>query len=434
MQQLIKEKEKEVKNVKKVSPEQALAIDAMEQFLKHSKEHYFLLEGFAGTGKTFCITELMARSKSRLLFTAPTNKATKVIRETLREAGYTPECRTIYSALGLMMSNDGEVKELKIPEDPIDLSSYAGIVVDEGSMVSEQLKSFIKIAAEKYNCKFIFLGDSAQLPPVKELISPIFTQIKEKSKLVTIMRYDNAILKLATAIRDKVNHPSPSIKFESDNDGAEGVWALSRADYVNKILAYADMGDFANGTAKVIAWRNVTVNGFNKMIRERIFPQENLPDWVVGDRLILTEPARDLEDNPIAHTDDEGVVTNVTEEFHPTETDIKVWRISVTLDDNRIVRLFALHPRSLATYNDRVEELSVNAKLDRRKWKDFWEFKAKFHSVRHAYAVTAHRAQGSTYETVFVDWHDILVNRNRQESFRCLYVACTRASKNLLLG
>jgi ATP-dependent exoDNAse (exonuclease V) alpha subunit len=67
-------------------------------------------------------------------------------------------------------------------------------------------------------------------------------------------------------------------------------------------------------------------------------------------------------------------------------------------------------------------------------WKKFWAFKESFHSARHAYAITAHRAQGSTYQIAFVDYRDILLNRNRQEAARCLYVATSRPKKELYLA
>jgi hypothetical protein len=50
------------------------------------------------------------------------------------------------------------------------------------------------------------------------------------------------------------------------------------------------------------------------------------------------------------------------------------------------------------------------------------------------YGATVHRAQGSTYETVWVDYQDILKNRNRREAFQCLYVACSRPTTKLLLA
>lgn len=43
----------------------------------------------------------------------------------------------------------------------------------------------------------------------------------------------------------------------------------------------------------------------------------------------------------------------------------------------------------------------------------------------------AHRSQGSTVPTVFVDGPNIMKNRNDREAMRCLYVATSRASEML---
>jgi exodeoxyribonuclease-5 len=93
-----------------------------------------------------------------------------------------------------------------------------------------------------------------------------------------------------------------------------------------------------------------------------------------------------------------------------------------------------LAPESQVAYDRKIEELAQAARINGRKWKAFWDFKESFHSLRHAYAITAHRSQGSTYDTAFVDWQDILTNRSRGEAFRCLYVACTRPKRALVLG
>ena len=106
----------------------------------------------------------------------------------------------------------------------------------------------------------------------------------------------------------------------------------------------------------------------------------------------------------------------------------------MTTDDNRVIVLRVLHDDCKQDHDRKAEELAQAARLDRRKWSSFWDFKEAFHKVRHSYAITAHRAQGSTYEAAFVDWKDILANRNRSEAFRCLYVACTRPRKELYLG
>ena len=136
----------------------------------------------------------------------------------------------------------------------------------------------------------------------------------------------------------------------------------------------------------------------------------------------------------MASTDDEGEVTRVDEEWHAVHGSFKIYRIAITLDDNRPVIARVLHPDSFADYQRKLDDLSAIARSNSRKWRDFWDFKDAFHQLKYAYAITAHRAQGSTYDTAFVYWQDILLNRNRQEAYRCLYVACTRPSRCLILS
>lgn len=415
--------------------EQGTALEAIKDFLAAPEKQFFLLSGYAGTGKTYCIQHLVGLIRGRLIFTAPTNKATKVLRDTLTTDQYKPETRTIYSLLGLRLEANGEVKELTVPEDPLDLTQYRAVIVDEASMINANLFRFIKQTADAQHVKFIFMGDPAQLPPVGESRSPIWNHCHAASELRTVMRYDNQILALATALRGQVDHPAPKFVRKTDNADGEGVWVCGEGEFEQRILDAAGQGRFSQANnAKAIAWRNVTVDAFNRRIRQRIFDNAANTLWLPDDRIILLEPAKDLNDETVATTDDEGRITRVEEEWHPTWREFKVWRVSVTTDDNRVIVLRVLHEDHRQLHDQRAEELAAAARADRRKWNSFWDFKESFHKIRHSYAITAHRAQGSTYEAAFVDWKDILSNRNRSEAFRCLYVACTRPKRELILG
>ena len=92
-----------------LNAEQSAALEAIENWLSGSSS-FFVLSGGAGTGKTFCIRELVNRVKGRFIFTAPTNKATRALRESVTSKEYHPETRTIYSLLGLRLEPNGEVK------------------------------------------------------------------------------------------------------------------------------------------------------------------------------------------------------------------------------------------------------------------------------------------------------------------------------------
>lgn len=416
-----------------LNPEQEAAVAAMLTFLESSDDDFFLLEGPAGTGKTFCVKALINRLKGRLVFTAPTNKATKVLRESVEAPGYKPDCRTIYALLGLKLEANGEVKELAAPEDPIDLSRFAAVIVDEGSMVSLALRPHIQHAAKVQGVKFIFMGDRYQLPPVKEDKSWIW-EIKATARLERVMRHDNQILDLATQLRTKMQSIAPSVSIASANDGDEGVWKFTQVPWITRMLEYAEAGHFSQpNRAKAIAWRNVTVDKLNDLIRRRIFG-DGIPAWVEGDRLIMTAPAKDLEDEPIAATDDEGTVQDVKVCPHPIYGEFMCYAVSVCFDTNEVGTVWLLHEDSRRDFDLEKERRAAAARLDRKLWKTFWSFCDTFHQARYAYAITAHRSQGSTYQTAFVDYGDILRNPRRHEAFQCLYVAVTRPKKKLYLA
>jgi len=412
-----------------LNSDQTKAVAAMRDFLSAPDKPFFLLAGAAGTGKTFCISSLAKVSKLRFAFTAPTNKATKVLREAVTSETFKPLCKTIYSLLGLQLMPNGGVKELKEPDDPVDLTRFDVVVVDEASMVSEVLWKHIQDAAQLHKLKFILMGDDAQLPPVGEKESKIWG-LGAGAVLEEQMRSDSSIVEFATRVRLAQKSFLPRVEMKSEGD----VEVLNKAALTERIRILADSGELANGGAKIIAWRNVTVDNLNIQVRAHLFNSKDM--WLVGDRVILTEPATNLAPDAtvkiLANTDDEGIVTGILRGFHPDFADIPVFFINVTLDDNRLVTLTV--PANPSEVTARANTLAERAKLTRSLWPKFWEFKESFHSLRHAYAITSHRSQGSSYETAVVIVSDILLNRDRLEAFKSLYVATSRPKHKLYLA
>lgn len=414
-----------------LTPEQNLAVQRLIDFIEDPRpsEWFFCFTGYAGTGKTFCMREVVSRcrhSASSFAYTAPTNKAAKVLRQVTGDA-----C-TIYSLLGLRVDKSGELKQVVAGKTP-DLSNIDTIVVDEASMVNRNLFEILKLEAYKTGFKVIFMGDLAQLPPVKEAssLSLIGTL---GANLTRVMRHDNQILTFATRVREQIGSLTPTIAIKSDNDGHQGLWKLSHTDFKRKIYEAAANGEFADGTqAKIIAWRNVRVGEYNQIARAAIFGAVARPGFFLpGDRIVAAGPC-ERGDELILHTDDEAIVESVADCQHPLEPKYKGIELMVRREDDKIVRLLAIHPDSLQTFNNDAEMLAHEARGNPKLWKRFWEHKELFMDIRYAYAITAHRAQGSTYETAFVDASDILYNRNRKEAFQCLYVACTRPTTKLIL-
>jgi len=418
-----------------LNEQQAAAVDAVMSWLTDKEaDPFFLLGGSAGTGKTFTMQEIVRRVRGRVVFTAPTNKATRVLRLTLTREDYRPECKTIYSLLGLTMAANGEVKEIATPEEPVDLSKYTLVVIDEISMAGRQLFDHIQTAAENFGVRFLLLGDPAQLPPVGELESPAWTEVYDQALLTKVMRQDNQILTLATMLREKVKAPMSALRLVNDHDDVEGVFVRGQAMELD-LIRMAESGLLSKPDGgKVIAWRNVTVDRYNQMARRAIFGNEAIMPWLAEDRVIFTGPARDLENQPIAATDDEGTVLRASEGWHPIFAEFKIWSVTISLDEGGVVTARVLHPEHAVAFSAKKEALAAEARKNGRRWKAFWEFQEAFHGLRHAYAITAHRSQGSTYHTALVDWRDILLNKNRAEAMRCLYVAATRPKKVLIFN
>lgn len=415
-----------------LNSDQLLAVGKLIDFIEAPmpESWYFCLTGYAGTGKTFIMREVVARCRSSATtfsYTAPTNKAAKVLKEV------TGDAITIYSLLGLRVDKSGELKTV-VGGKPVDLSDLDVVVVDEASMVNANLFGHLESAANRFSLKVVFMGDLAQLPPVKESASPSLSGFLG-ANLTRVMRHDNQILTFATSVREQINSLTPSIRIANDHDTLQGVWKLDQRSFKMEIFNAAQRGDFADGRfAKIIAWRNVRVAEYNNIARAALYGAEAVPGYYLpGDRVVAAGIC-ERGDEVVMATDDEAIVEAVTECLHPLEPKYHAFELKVRKENNSIGRLLVIHPASKQAFDNDAEQLAHLARGNSKLWKRFWEHKELFHDVRYAYAITAHRSQGSTYNTAFVDYQDILYNRNRKEAFQCLYVASTRPTTKLLLA
>jgi hypothetical protein len=412
--------------------EQMVAIQAITEFATDmfTPSWYFVFTGPAGSGKTACMMEVQSKMNARKLncvFTAPTNKAAKVLR------GVVGKAQTTYTFLNLRVAADGAVKRIAKGKDP-DLSQIDVLVVDESSMVNKELFAYLEEAAKRWNFRVIFMGDSFQLPPVHEAFSKAL-QGKSSASLSTVMRHDNQILTFATEVRRQIDSRKPSIKLRDDNDDEEGIWVLDSDDFKHLIYAAAQEGHFSDGeTAKVIAWRNVQVAFYNNLIRHAIYGEKAQPGYfLLNERITAGEPCS-WGQEPLMHTDEGGVIKGIVEKRHPVYDDFKVFELTVEKDyTKQEVKLLSIHPDSADDLQYFLDDLSTRAKAAPSLWGDFWEAKEWFHDIRYGYAETAHKSQGSTYQDVYVDSADILRNKKQDEAYRCFYVACTRPTTRLIL-
>lgn len=394
-----------------LNSDQEKSLKDIKKWLK-SKLPYYALRGSAGTGKS-TLMSYIADLDYNFHFSAPTNKAAKVLSTAIGLGGV----RTTYSLLGARMSPKEDKMVLTVG-DPPDLGKNPILIVDEAGMVPTVLLDLIMSLG--YRC--LFVGDPAQLNPVGEPISMVWDMTSEhRTTLKKVERFDNQLLKAATNIRACLKKKRWRSPLENDNDGKEGVFVVSRKTFEKKIKSLA-LEDWDN--TKVCAWRNSTVAVYNDMIREALgFVEEYEP----GDRLLLGSPLTDERGSIVAHTDEELVVEEIEDRVissHGAEIPVYAFNVgrAFTLHVAKDPALLQKHKTRLASAASRETNKEARAKA----WGRFWNFSNSFHTVRYGYAMTAHRAQGSTYDHVFVDQSDILANPTKAEAFRSLYVCATR--------
>jgi ATP-dependent exoDNAse (exonuclease V) alpha subunit len=71
--------------------------------------------------------------------------------------------------------------------------------------------------------------------------------------------------------------------------------------------------------------------------------------------------------------------------------------------------------------------------LLKRMWENYYNFLNNFAIVKNAYAISAHKSQGSSYNDSLVILNDIVKNRDIIEKNRILYTAITRPKNKLYL-
>jgi exodeoxyribonuclease-5 len=316
------------------------------------------------------------------------------------------------------MDANGALKQLK-DQGKHSIRGYDIVVLDEGSMVSTKLLEHILEKIDSGTTKLVMIADKSQLPPVEEKISPIWQHFPIDFELTQVMRHCNSILTFVQSIRNNPNpvfvSPGPDVFIEDDDS------------FIEKIEESAHQDLFHTGQAKVIAWRNVTVNFFNQLIREAHSPGL-VDEYVVGDRIVFHEPHfRDSGKLKIAlaHTDQEGMIMQAAVTKHARYL-VRTWKLSIKLDRGATITVYALHKDSKPL----VQEMLSSYATD-KKWSMFWTLKESFAAISHAYAMTTHRSQGSTIPITYIVAGDILMNRNIDERTQMLYVATSRASSKL---
>lgn len=429
----------------------------------------YVLKGWAGTGKTFCISffinylldELFEdKSWYKIAVTGPTNKSVRVIKKSTGIYNHRVSFLTIHKLLGLKekITGDGVQEFVNDPTQPSKITKIKLLIIDEVSMLNDDL--FEQVIKKRNDIKIICMGDPAQIPPVgKPDCIPFREELAEQYdiktlELKTVMRQklDNPIISSSIIIRNNVTESDPGVEPNSIvNDSGEGIEFLNlnnpeQRKSISEIVArYFKTSEFENDSefAKIIAWRNKTVATMNSVVRRVIYGEDKISEKILeGEKLIANNPYI-VMGTVVFNTNDEFTVESFkikTKKYRVEEAEenIKFYEASVWYYDDNDTRqvevIEILHEDSEYEFNrlaNILKRIAIQKRGKDKSWINYYDFIREFADVSYAYCITAHKSQGSTYEISVVMEDDIDMNWDVVERNRIKYTSYTRAKKKL---
>ncbi|MFQ3369302.1 MAG: ATP-dependent exoDNAse (exonuclease V) alpha subunit [Flavobacteriaceae bacterium] len=448
----------------KLTAKQDLTLYKLSEFIFNDDNNsLFVLKGYAGTGKTTILSSIINNlwkiKKSGVLM-APTGRAAKVL------ANYTnSEANTIHKKIYFPKKNSSGNIDFVLQ---VNKSKNTIFIIDEASMISSAsqnkklfdttslLSDLIQFVYSGHNCKIIFIGDTAQLPPVNSRLSPSldpeYLKDNYNKNVVTIeldevVRQEvlSGILNNATILRESlVNKTFDQFKFNLKNF-KDIIRLEDGEDIINSLSdSYNTLGK--EETALIVR-SNKRANLYNQQIRNRILFNEN--ELSCGDNLMVVKNNYHW----VKSTSEAGFIANgdiikILEinrivdlyDFRFAEVTIqmidypkmKAFDTVLMLDTINLETPSLNYEKANHLYNEVMKDY-ISEKV---KYKRFLKVKNNKYfnalQVKFSYAITCHKSQGGQWASVFVE-QPYLPNGIDKDFIRWLYTALTRAKEKLYL-
>ena len=468
----------------KSTPEQTRALDAIFKFIGGSAS-CFILKGSAGTGKTTLISRLAEgfREQERsFVLLAPTGRAARIIGARTNNVAHTIHS-VIYS-----LSNIEVFEEAESANDPgiryffpikTEDPGETLFIVDEASMVGgkptkqdvlrfgsgslltdllEYLRLSRKGRSKDIGSKIIFIGDSAQLPPVGESLSPALstTYIEknfglecEEFELTKVLRQvsGSRILENANVIRNSIDEGVFN-EFNLKKKTGE-IEPVNLGEALSTVTS-SYRGD--GNESVLITFSNARALELNRSVRGRLWNDEQTILQVSDVLLVNQNSIKDGLYNgdlvSVVEVDKESEVRKVAIKgiSDPVELFFRQASVAYLAPEGSVRRIDCLllenlldsRERELSPIEQRALLVDFRQRYPKLKPKTS-EFKLALKEdpwfnalrVKYGYAMTCHKAQGGEWDTVVVDFSDT-PGKNNVEFYRWAYTAVTRTRKKLL--
>ena len=455
---IISKKVKETTGKKiQLAQEQLDALKRMEDFLD-GEEPVLVLQGYAGTGKTSILNEyiqFLDSSEVGFVLCAPTHKAKLVMEEV---TGY--DAITVHKLLSLAPNIEIfelDYKDLKFQCKGLSEIPYDGIVIiDEASMINDEIYKLLLEMCKQFNTKLLFIGDKAQIQPVRSKETSLVFNCPNIITLTQIHRQvdTNGLLPLLSKLRERpmkrfqpIEAPEGSlIVYDQAKD-----FMLKSVEFFKKAIVTQDIN-----ACKIIAYTNARVNGFNQCMRRLLWGDKasneyNKFEFITGyenfefnkqqfynslDYLLIESPKK--VEKHIPH-----FMKLPGYELELFDTVYKKL-LNVFILDKEISKDYI---DSLAAQIEDIRISALEAKIQGNRtksnmyWRKYFEIIKSFATPKdimwdnraikkktfdYGYASTIHKIQGSSLKTVFVDMANVLTCKDINEIRQMQYVALSR--------
>lgn len=427
-----------------------------------SSRDVFLLKGYAGTGKTSLTAALvraLARHKRKTVLLAPTGRAAKVFSSFAGRSAYTIHKR-------IFRQDPGEFQTFSHTVAPNNDRDTI-FIIDEASMIGGgdgQSSLLVQLLSHVYSgqgCRAILIGDTAQLPPVGQSVSPAMQEDVlqrlglrptsfELSEPVRQAR-ESGILYNATRLRmmlAKGWNKLPTLKTEAFED----VEVLPSDYFLERIAdSYSQVGI---DSTLVVTRSNKLANKINLAIRNRVmYAEEELQR---DERFVISKNNYfwTRSDRRMPFLANGELIAS--EWFTQPETRYghRFADIDFRLPGNdelysAKVMLDSLLSESPSVPGAEMTKLLNDIEADYEEYPLLSEDRASVMSrhmkilhtdpylnalqVKYAYCLTCHKAQGGQWRHVYIDLSYLNPDMVITDFIRWLYTALTRASEKVFL-
>jgi len=482
MELTIVEKNKDNNNYN-LTRDQEIASGEMIEFIGRDfnpSKYIVGLVGAGGVGKTYTINFIIKNcrySRSVIRCAAPAHKACRVLSEAIE--GHPVD--TIHSVFGFRPNLRLENFDPKNPQfasmGKTKLDGIKLLIIDESSMIPFKVVNYICDKCKELGIKVIFMGDDYQLSPPRERKSTAFSRCYVIYTLTQIVRQgiNNPINPLLKMLRDDIDkrrysfldYISKRVGKSFYNDIGEGYKVLTPTGFTEQVNhSFSDKAYTSNiDMYRIIAYTNNCVTGWNKYIRDTIIKDADRNILTKNDLVMSYETIVDEFLDVIINNSEEYIVNDITN-FVDDKYGFKGFLVRFQLVHGGMVTrpLFVIDHTDKFTinmYHKIKTTLTANGQNSHAsnrvgKWNEYYDFKKKYllaaniwdhrtgkiihdRDIDYGFSLTAHKSQGSTYGSVFVNVNNIIYDKNGQpyadqdDLLRRLYVACSRTKKELIL-